>query len=103
EESAWYGSTAFSTATLSASVGALRGNVLMFETNSSSRLWITHFAPSGGPATLAVGDTLKATLVFVPSNVTASSASRGMRIGLFNFSEPGASQVTADGFSTGSG
>jgi hypothetical protein len=38
DESAWYGSTAFSTATLSASVGALRGNVLMFETNSSSRL-----------------------------------------------------------------
>jgi hypothetical protein len=52
---------------------------------------------------LAIGDTLKATLVFVPSNVTASSGSRGMRIGLFNFSESGASQVAADGFSTGAG
>jgi hypothetical protein len=104
EESAWYGSTAFSTATLSASVGALRGNVLMFETNSSSRLWITHFAPAGSPAALAVGDTLKATLVFIPSNVTTSSGTtRGLRIGLFNFSEPGASRVSADGFSTGAG
>jgi hypothetical protein len=103
EEAAWYGSTAFSVPTLGAEAGALRGNVLMLETNTSSRLWITHFTPSGSPTELAIGDTLKATLVFIPSNVTAGSSGRGFRIGLFNFSEPGASRVSADGFSTGAG
>ncbi len=103
-ESAWYASSFASTPTLSSSVGSLQGHVMMFETNTSSRLWITHFAPSGSPAELAVGDTLKATLVFMASNVTtAPGTSRGLRIGLFNFSEPGASHVSADGFSTGSG
>jgi hypothetical protein len=102
EEAAWYGSTVAGAPTLSASPGALTGHVQLGE-NASSRLWISHFRPSGSPVELAVGDTLKGTLVFTASNVTASSSSQALRIGLFNFSEPGAAQVTADGFSTGSG
>ena len=34
---------------------------------------------------------------------TAPATSRGLRIGLFDFSEPGSARVTADGFSTGTG
>lgn len=103
EESAWFGSMAASSNTLSAVSNALIGNVRV-DANVSSRLWITHFTPAGSPAELGVGDTLKVTLVFVPSNVVAASATqRGLRFGLFNFSEPGASRVAADGFSTGAG
>lgn len=106
EESAWFASSVLATTpTLSTSVGSLTGNVLMFETNGSSRLWITHFTPAGTPAELAMGDTLKVTLLFTakePGTVSPAS-SRGLRIGLFNFSEPGASRVSGDGFSTGSG
>jgi hypothetical protein len=106
EESAWYANTVGipGTPTLSASLGALTGNVRMFDTNTSSRLWITHFAPAGPPTELALGETFRLTLVFTVSNVTLSPAtSRGLRIGLFNFSEPGAVRVSGDGFSTGSG
>jgi hypothetical protein len=104
EESAWFANNAAGSPTLSAAVGALIGNVLMFETNTSSRLWITHFTPAGSPTELGLGDMLKITLVLTASNVTTSSStSRGLRIGLFNFSEPGAARVSADGFSTGAG
>jgi hypothetical protein len=104
EESAWFASSATSTPTLSVATNALVGNVLMFGTNAGSRLWITHFTPAGSPVQLALWDTIKVTLMFIPSNVTTSgSTSRGMRIGLFNFSEPGAARVSADGFSTGTG
>lgn len=104
EESAWFASNAATTPTLSASPGSLLGNVLMFATNAGSRLWITHFTPAGSPVTLGTGDTLKVTLVFTPSNLPAVlPTSRGLRFGLFNFSEPGAARVTGDGFSTGAG
>src|SRR6185503_6340317 len=104
EEAAWYGSTAAGGATLSAVPGALNGLVRVFETNTSSRLWITHFTPAGIPAELSLGDTLKASLVFTATNIaTAPGTGRGLRIGLFNFSEPGAARVSADGFSTGTG
>jgi len=105
EESAWFGSSVLTTnPTLSASIGSLTGNVLMFETNTSSRLWITHFTPAGTPAELGLGETLKITLAFTASGVTTNPATtRGLRIGLFNFSETGASRVSADGFSTGAG
>src|SRR6185436_13657156 len=50
------------------------------------------------------GDTLKASLVFTATNIaTAPGTGRGLRIGLFNFSEAGANRVSADGFSTGAG
>jgi hypothetical protein len=104
EESAWFGSTAAGSATLSAASNALTAQVRMFETNLSSRMWITHFSPPGIPTELGIGDTLRLTLNFVPRGVTTSNTtSRGFRIGLFNFSEPTAARVSADGFSTGTG
>jgi hypothetical protein len=106
EESGWYANTVGTpgTPTLSASLGFLTGNVRMFDTNTSSRLWITHFTPAGAPAELALGETLKLTLVLTASNMTLSpGTSRGLRIGLFNFSESGAARVSGDGFSTGGG
>jgi len=106
EESAWFASATGTPAvpTLSAAAGSLTGNVRMFETNLASRLWITHFAPPGSPVILGLGDVLKLTLVFTPNNLpTTPPTSRGLRFGLFNFSEPGAAQVNADGFSTGAG
>jgi hypothetical protein len=104
EESAWYASNAGSTPTLSALAGALIGSVRIFETNAGSRLWITHFTPAGAPVELGFGDTLKIVTVFTAQNVTtAPGTARGLRLGLFNFSEPGAARVTGDGFSTGSG
>src|SRR5687767_11056172 len=79
EESAWFGSMAGASPTLAVVSNALIGNVRV-DANISSRLWITHFAPLGSPAELGVGDTLKLTLVFVPSNVVAASATqRGLR------------------------
>jgi hypothetical protein len=106
EESAWFGSVAAGTATLSAAPNALTANVRVGD-NLSSRLWITHFTPAGSPVDLAPGETLKLTLDFVPRGVSTSnimsSTTRGLRFGLFNFSEPGAARVTADGFSTGTG
>jgi hypothetical protein len=104
EESAWFASNAATEPTLSAAAGSMTGNVLMFGTNAGSRLWITHFTPAGSPITLGLGDTLKITLVFTPNNLPATTPiSRGLRFGLFNFSEPGATRAGADGFSTGSG
>ena len=104
DESAWFASNVGSTPTLTASSGMLTGNVRMFETNTSSRLWITHFTPAGMPVELADGETLKVSVAFSVVNVTTSpTTSRGLRIGLFNFSETGAARVTGDGFSTGSG
>jgi hypothetical protein len=104
DESAWYSSNAGSTPTLSALTGSLIGSVRIFETNAGSRLWITHFTPAGAPVELDFGDTLKITATFTVSNVTMTPGTlRGLRIGLFNFSEPGAARVTGDGFSTGSG
>jgi len=104
EESAWYASNAAGTPTLSAVTGALIGSVRLFETNAGSRLWITHFTPAGAPVVLGVGETLKITAVFSVNNVaTAPATSRALRIGLFNFNEPGAARVSEDGFSTGAG
>lgn len=106
EESAWYANTAGipGVPTLSAITNALIGNVRMFETNTSSRLWLTYFTPAGSPAELALGETLRVSVTFSASKVTlAPEISRGLRIGLFNFSEPGSTRVSDDGFSTGSG
>ena len=104
EESAWFASSVLGTPTLSVSTNSLTGNVLVFETNTSSRLWITHFTPAGAPAELGLGETLKITLSFTATGVTTNPATtRGLRIGLFNFSETGAARVSADGFSTGAG
>jgi len=104
EESAWFASNAGTTPTLSVAPGLLTCNVRMFETNTGSRLWITHFTPAGAPVELVEGDTLKISVFFRALSVATNPATgRGLRVGLFNFSEPGAARVTADGFSTGSG
>jgi hypothetical protein len=104
EESAWFANNAAGSPTLSAGADSLTGYVRMFETNTSSRLWITHFTPAGSPVVLTPGETLKVTLVFQAIGITASpNTVRGLRIGLFNFSEPGAARVNGDGFSTGAG
>lgn len=104
EESAWFANNAAGSPTLSAAAGSLTGYVRMFETNTSSRLWITHFTPAGSPVVLTPGETLKVTLLFQANGIaTAPATGRGLRIGLFNFSEPGAARVSGDGFSTGAG
>src|SRR5688572_15384301 len=101
EEAAWFASSQAGTPTITSEPGVLIGNVLASGV-SGSRLWITHFTPAGTPAELGIGDTLRITLEFSASNIVAASATqRGLRIGLFNFSEPGAARVSADGFSTG--
>ena len=46
DDSAWFASSVAGTPTLTSSIGALTGNVRMFETNICSRLWITHFTPA---------------------------------------------------------
>jgi hypothetical protein len=104
EESAWFANNAAGTPTLFVLPDSLIGYVRLFETNTSSRLWITHFTSAGSPVVLTPGETLKVTLVFQANGVTVSPATgRGLRLGLFNFSEPGAARVSADGFSTGAG
>jgi hypothetical protein len=104
DESAWFASSVANTPTLSAAPGLLTGDVRMFETNTSSRLWLTHFTPAGAPVELVDGETFKVSLDFRALGVTTSNAtSRGLRVGMFNFSENGAARVTGDGFSTGSG
>lgn len=90
-ESAWSASNA---ASLSASVNALTGTAA----NGSSRSWWTHFtANAAAPVPLAEGEALRVTLVFTPDAVAAQNTSRGMRIGLFDFS--GGTRTTADGSS----
>ncbi|MEW6157072.1 MAG: PEP-CTERM sorting domain-containing protein [Verrucomicrobiota bacterium] len=95
-ESAWFSSDS-SGASLTAAVGSMTGAV-----PSGSVLWMTFFTPTGTPASLGVGEKLTATAVFTPTAVGAQNTSRGLRIGLYNFSNGGA-RVAADGFSTGSG
>jgi len=66
-----------------------------------ARLWVTYFT-DGTPATLEVGQTLKATWVVTPRGVAVTPTSaRGLRVGLFDSS--GGRRIRADGFSTGSG
>ncbi|HNQ89066.1 MAG TPA: PEP-CTERM sorting domain-containing protein [Verrucomicrobiota bacterium] len=92
-QSAWYASSASS---LSASAGSLVGTA-----TSSSRMWLTYFADPGSVASLGVGETLKVSLDFTLQNVTAAPAtSRGMRIGLYNWSESALARQAADSFST---
>jgi hypothetical protein len=92
-ESAWYASTASS---LTASSGSMLGIG-----TTSSRLWLTYFTPAGTPASLGIGEAIRATLTFTPTNVAAApSTTRGLRIGLYNFSAAGAVRQTADTFST---
>ena len=92
-QSAWYASTASS---LTASPGSMLGIG-----TTSSRLWLTYFTLVGSPVSLGIGDVLKATMTFTPTNVAAApSTTRGLRFGFYNFSAAGATRQTADTFST---
>jgi hypothetical protein len=93
-ESAWWAS---STASLVANFNSMTGTVQ--PTNAA--LWLTYFTTlPAAPATLFVGDTLKVTMVFTPSNVATGTppTSRGLRIGLFNYAA-GGNRVLGDTFS----
>src|SRR5262245_37056741 len=91
-ESAWF---ANSTAGLVASPNLLAGTV-----PAGSALWLTYFTPCTGQG-LNVGDSLVVTMNFNLASVAAQNSSRGVRIGLFDFSS--GTRAAADGFSTGSG
>jgi hypothetical protein len=68
---------------------------------TSSRLWLTYFTLVGSPVSLGIGDVLKATMTFTPTNVAAApSTTRGLCFGFYNFSAAGATRQTADTFST---
>lgn len=95
-ESAWYSSDSSGTS-LTAAIGSITGTV-----PASSVQWLTYYTAAGTPATLNVGDTLKATAMFTPAGVTAQNANRGLRIGLYNFAS-GGTRVSANGYSTGAG
>ena len=94
-ESAWFAST---TPSLTTPPGG--GSMIGTVPPTNAALWLTYFTPPGTPATLFVGDTLKATLVFTPDNVATGTppTSRGLRIGLFNYAD-GGTRVAGDTFS----
>ena len=94
-ESAWFSSDSAGTS-LTAAVGSMTGAI-----PSGSVLWLTYYTAAGSPATLGLGQTLTTTIVFTPTGVGAENTSRGLRIGLYDFS--GGTRVAADGYSTGTG
>jgi hypothetical protein len=98
QQSAWFASG--SSTNITANINALN---LWNGTNAV--VGLTYFSPNATtPVTLGVGDTLKATLNLVLTGVAAANTSQGLRIGLFDFADSTLSptEVSADGFSTGS-
>lgn len=89
DQAAWYYS---SSSRLEAQPGQLLATV------DSSRLAIVYFT-DGAPVELADGQELVVRLDFSVSEVNAASASRGLRIGLFNFGN--ATRLQMDDFSSG--
>lgn len=94
-ESAWFSSDSAGTS-LTATVGSMTGAV-----PAGSVLWLTYYTAAGSPATLGLGQSLKMTAVFTPTGVAATNTSRGLRLGLYDFSN--GTRVAADGYSTGAG
>jgi PEP-CTERM motif len=91
-QSAWY---ANSSSTLTATTSTMTGT-----DGTGSAEWLTYFTPSTAQ-TLNVGDTLQVALTFNLGTVAAENTSRGVRIGLLDFSN--GTRLTADSYSTGSG
>jgi hypothetical protein len=87
----WFSNT--SAGTLSVANGNLIGTI----SSSSSAIWVTHFTSAASPQTIAVGQALKVSLVFTPTDVSQNT-NRGLRIGLFNFSN--GTRANSDGLST---
>ncbi|MBI4324817.1 MAG: immunoglobulin domain-containing protein [Chloroflexi bacterium] len=91
--SLWYASSATS---LSASVGSMIG----VPAPDTSRLWVGYFTEDpAAPVDIAVGNALKATLMFTPSNVAAQNTG-SIRLGLLNYTW--GTRLFADDFGTGS-
>lgn len=90
-ESAWFASSA---STLAVVPGTLTGT-----DGTGSAMWLTYLDTAA--TTLNVGDTFQLTLDFNVNSVAVQNASRGVRIGLFDFSN--GTRVTSDTFSTGTG
>ena len=92
--SIWYASTSSAGTNLITATNSM--NFLMFGANA--RMIMTYFTPTNTAQALAVGDTLKTTLVFTPTGVAPTNGSQGFRIALVNYG--GTNRVGADGFST---
>lgn len=92
DESAWFASTG-------ASLDSATNSLIASNTTAPS-LWLTYFTTNAtNPATINLGQTLKATLIFTPTNVaTSPTTPMGLRIGLFNYADAGF-RVGADTFS----
>jgi hypothetical protein len=95
-ESAWFAANS-GTLTAAPDGGSMIGTVAP----TSASQWQTYFTPPENPVILNVGDMIKLTMVFTPSNVASGTppTSRGLRLGLFNFSD-GGTRVASDTFST---
>src|SRR4051812_2783352 len=79
DESAWFTSNGTN---LAASAGKLE-----VWSSSSSRQFVTYFAPPDAPVSLAkTGDAITATIQFSPSGVADENSSHNLRFGLFDFS-----------------
>jgi len=87
-ESAWFNGGSGTSAT--ASPGHL-----VFTMGSSSGSWTTYFTPEANPVVLAsVGDQLKVTWIFTPTNVNANSTSQGFPVAVVD--SPSAARLTGD-------
>lgn len=75
--------------------GPLRG-AFSSSTSASSASWTSYFTPEGSEVELAnVGDQLKVTWVFTPSNVNATNTSQNLRVALVD--SPSAARLAAAG------
>lgn len=84
-ESAWFVGGTGSTL---APVGA--GGPLRAVVSTSSASWTTYFTPEASPINLAnVGDSMKVTWAFTPTNVNLSNTSQNFRLALVNTSSAG--------------
>lgn len=90
-ESAWYVGGTGSTL---APVGA--GGPLRAVVSTTSASWTTYFTPEASPINLAnVGDSMKLTWAFTPTNVNLTNTSQNFRLALVD--TPGAARLTANG------
>jgi len=92
------GSGDFESAWFSAGSGSAVTTVhhLSLQNGSSSTSWTTYFTPESSPVTLAgVGDQLKVTWVFTPSNVNTNNTSQQFVLCVVD--SPSSARLTADG------
>jgi hypothetical protein len=85
-ESAWFANSAASLTNYAP------GSMTGIPDSGSSRTWLTYFTTNpAAPVDLAVGQMVRATVVFIPTNVAVfvSGNQRGLRAGLYNFADGG--------------